>query len=289
VHDAASAMQGHFGKSLRDAQRVLKRLEVGNISDEMIRTQRAGELERFIWLVDREIRMWAQEEIHILTPGDRKQGRILLDAEFNFTTPMGAREDVPTVALDEVQRQGQLVEFQRTPNALVWLVHDPFLRLVVHCLARVSRCPSFSKDDPSRPGLRFTWILNKNPHARRPRRGRRVSVSSSAVSAEVRPVAVGAMGVLDTPPTTDFDSQTETESELESDLDSLAESVQLVELGGEGEAVDTDEDEAEILRRVHRWAIDSHRQRHADSQPDAAAKRSKRASRIDQDRLDCVA
>ena len=247
VHDAASASQGHFGKSLRDAQRVLKRLEMGNISDSMIRDERAGELERFIWLVDREIRMWAADDVHVFTPQgsastDRKTGRILLDDAFNFTSPpfptdpVQEREEEPRVALDGVRpgEGGQLIEFQRTPNALVWLVHDPFLRLVVHCLARVSRCPSFSKDDPARPGLRFTWILNRNPLARRSRRGRRVSVSSSAMSVSAadaaltaelggntaaprpaRAVPVHLAGALDTPPTTDFDSQTETETEAE--------------------------------------------------------------------------
>ncbi|SPO25484.1 uncharacterized protein UTRI_03095_B [Ustilago trichophora] len=324
THDPVSATQGHFGKSLRDAQRVLKRLEVGNISDAMIAEDKAGELERFIWLVDREIRLWSTDDVHVFpstSGGDRKLGRVLLDSEFNFTAPpldsSTTQTELPTVELDMVkpgQEGGQLVEFQRTPNALVWLIHDPFLRLVVHCLARVCKCPSFSKDDVARPGLRFTWVLNRNPLARRGRRGRRVSVSSLTAAetalnaAELgRPVAVqmvAAGGMLDTPPTTDFDSQTETETESElggdtdtTDGESLAGSVVVVQPirstthrddgddegegdadpeenaeGDEGlEAVDTDEEEAEILRRVRRWAIDSHRQRAAEDEDDTSA------------------
>ena len=328
-HDANSANQGHFGKSLKDAQRVLKRLEVGAVGDDMIRENKGGELERFLWLVDREIKEWSTSDIHLFdpssTPNNRKVGKVLLDENFQFTsTPFPNSSDptseLPTIELDTItpgKEGGQLVEFQRTPNALVWLIHDPFLRLIVHCLARVSKCPSFSKDDANRPGLRFTWILNKNPLSRRTRRGRRVSVSSSVMSVDAAPNArlaeaggeggVGglapqmralhlAAGGMDTPPTTDFDSQTETENETESEIgtdtdiegESLAGSMVLpqptvthnnvrdsgeevdegveaeaegFEGNDEGEVVDTDEEEAEILRRVRRWAIESHRQR----------------------------
>lgn len=368
-YDAASATAGHFGKSLKDAQRVLKRLEMGNISDEMIRQGKAGELERFIWFVDREIRTWAEDDIHIFQPGqqgtgaeDRKLGRVLLDQQFNFTSPpplspsdpsSPSEQDTPslsppTVHLDTLRSSypdpallpGQLIQFQKTPNALVWLIHDPFLRLIVHCLARVSKCPSFSKDDVNRPGLRFTWVLNRNPLARRSRRGRRVSVSSSVASATippasqqpsarippsttalplgVRPLGAGVAGLgMDTPPTTDFDSQTETETEAETESElgvdtdlehettsNLSDSIVIVpnhqhriitdiadqddgedaevEVDFEAnrriddpnvaqEEMDTDEEEAEILRRVRKWAIDNHRQRTTTSlQPQKA-------------------
>ncbi|TKY85885.1 hypothetical protein EX895_005426 [Sporisorium graminicola] len=306
VHDPTTANQGHFGKSLRDAQRVLKRLETGNIDDEMIRQDRAGDLERFIWLVDREIRGWAEGDVFVFATEqgrDRKAGTVLLDESFGFTTSpfeieaQRKAQPLPTVDLDSIQPEagGQLIEFQRTPNALVWLVHDPFLRLIVHCLARVSRCPSFSKDDPSRPGLRFTWILNRNPLARRSRRGRRVSVSSSNMSTSVVAVAAQSRrpaviprhlvgGSLETPPTTDFDSQTESELDTDTAVASeLADSLVIVppqaEEGEEAreQGVETDEEEADILRRVRRWAIDSHRQRaqeshqHAEEHGDAVA------------------
>nr|CDI53631.1 uncharacterized protein BN887_06120 [Melanopsichium pennsylvanicum 4] len=44
-YNAVSAAHGHFGKSLKDAQRVLKRLEVGGINDDMIKEGKAGDLE----------------------------------------------------------------------------------------------------------------------------------------------------------------------------------------------------------------------------------------------------
>ncbi|KAF6767478.1 hypothetical protein PSEUBRA_005100 [Kalmanozyma brasiliensis GHG001] len=283
THDAKGANEGHFGSSLKDAQRVLRRLEVGGV-DRMVRDGTAGELERFIWLVEREIRVWSEGEVHVFSPStsDRKEGRVLLDTAFDFTTPPfdgGSAGEVPVVSLDTIKsgQGGQLIEFQRTPNALVWLVHDPFLRLIVHCLARVSKCPSFSKDDLSRPGLRFTWVLNRNPLSRRSRRGRRVSVSSSTVDVVPPPRPVLGLGALETPPTTDFDSQTESEVGVDTDAESLGGSMVIVPPSEESleadtermlsledrgeEAVDTDEEEAEILRRVRRWAIDSHRQR----------------------------
>ncbi|PWZ02419.1 hypothetical protein BCV70DRAFT_186580 [Testicularia cyperi] len=287
VHDAQSANHGHFGKSLKDAQRMLKRLEIGNISDKMIAENRAGDLERFIWLVDREIRHWSRDEIHLMPSAEskeqnRKKGKVLLDDTFGIAIPVDTQrttkeqtKDTIMVELDSIRpgrEGGQIVEFQRTPNALVWLVHDPFLRLVVHCLARVYGCPSFSKDDVARPGLRFTWILNKNPLSRRGRRGRRASVSSSTMSVTAAESARNAeaaipgrlralAGALETPPTTDFDSQTE--SELESaDADVNADADADADADDD---IGTDEEEAEILRRVRRWAIDSHRQRTRDA------------------------
>ncbi|SOV03641.1 uncharacterized protein UDID_04415 [Ustilago sp. UG-2017a] len=321
-YDAESAKAGHFGKSLRDAHQILKRLEVGNVNDGMVRDGKAGGLERFIWLVDREIRTWAQAEIHLYpssSSAERKVGRVLLDSDFNFTsTPFqhdstaadghvnnfGVNsidgihdlEEKKHVDLNSIKQgeAGQLIEFQRTANALVWLVHDPFLRLVVHCLARVSRCPSFSKDDPSRPGLRFTWILNRKPMARRSRRDRRVSVSSSAISAPTatlalngarRPsearAAAGGLGI-ETPPTTDFDSATESETgvESESEVDSLADSMTMQEPAPAEE--ETDQKESQVLTRVPRWPIDPHRQRDTEEEHDEANRTKRRTTKLKQ-------
>lgn len=262
--DAYSANQGYFATSLKDAQRTLRSFKV---DDKMISEGKAGELERFIWLVEREIRTWSCADVFLFnTTTSKKTGRVLLDDQFNFPQ---TSEDIN---LDDVKpggKVGQVVEFQRTPNALVWLVQDPFLRLVVHCLSRVLKCPSFSKDDTTRPGLRFTWILNPNPMARkRGRRGRRVSVSSDTPSTTTTAARViGVNAGMDTPPTTDFDSQTESEVETDTDAgaDSLSGSMVLVPPPGqeveEERNVDTDEEEVEILRRVRRWAIDSGRQR----------------------------
>lgn len=316
-YEAESAIAGHFGKSLGDAHQILKRLKVGNVNDGMVRDGKAGGLERFIWLVDREIRTWAQAEIHLYpssSSAERKVGRVLLDSDFNFTsTPLqhdstaadghvkhfGVNsidgihdlEEKKHVDLNSIKQgeAGQLIEFQRTANALVWLVHDPFLRLVVHCLARVSRCPSFSKDDPSRAGLRFTWILNRKPMARRSRRDRRVSVSSSAISAPTatlglngarRPsearVAAGGLAI-ETPPTTDFDSATESESGVESESE-----VDRQEPAPAEEEEETDQKEAQVLTRVSRWPIDPHRQRDTEEEQDEANRAKRRTTKLKQ-------
>jgi hypothetical protein len=112
---------------------------------------------------------------------------------------------------------------------------------------------------------------------------------------------------LETPPTTDIDSQSESELGIEADTESesLSASIVLVQAtdlhadpeasrmssrqmeptDGEDEYTDaeigllpkdddadvgTDEEEAEILRRVRDWAIDSHRQRVYDADKAAA-------------------
>ncbi|KAJ1028973.1 hypothetical protein NDA18_002605 [Ustilago nuda] len=310
-YEAESAIAGHFGKSLRDAHQILKRLEVGNVNDGMVRDGKAGGLERFIWLVDREIRTWAQAEIHLYpssSSAERKVGRVLLDSDFNFTnTPLqhdstaadghvkhfginsidgiDDLEEKKHVDLNSIKQgeAGQLIEFQRTANALVWLVHDPFLRLVVHCLARVSRCPSFSKDDPSRAGLRFTWILSRKPMARGCRRDRRVSVSSWAISAPTatlglngarRPSEARVAAGIETPPTTDFDSATESESGVESESE-----VDRQEAAPAEEEEETDQKEAKVLTRV---PIDPHRQRDSEQEQFEANRAKRRTTKLKQ-------
>lgn len=86
------------------------------------------------------------------------------------------------VLFDGEDGQPVLTEEARHPHSLVWVIPDPYMRLAIHCLARVLGCPSFSKDGPS--SVRRTWILHPRP----------------PVSATRRPA--GASGI-DTPPTTD--------------------------------------------------------------------------------------
>lgn len=107
-----------------------------------------------------------------------------------------------------------------------------------------------------------------------------------------RPIVAGSM---ETPPTTDFDSQTESEVDTDTDADgasSVSDSLVLVKEQEEeevmgGEQVDTDEEEAEILRRVRRWAIDSRRLRDEASSDQGSAKskakRSVRSTQADPD------
>lgn len=96
------------------------------------------------------------------------------------------------------ERDLRIVEVGKTAHNMVWEVPDAFLRLLVHCLARVHHCPTFSKDSM---GGRQTWILNP-----RPGRGR---VGGAHLS----------HSMLDTPPTTDVgtDVASDMASEVESE------------------------------------------------------------------------
>ena len=192
AYDASSAAFGQFSLSLREARKVLSQL------------QEAGPTQRLVAKARDEISAWLAETV-FLNPG-KKDPRVLVDIEFNTATA--------TATATADGDAGQLVEIQRTPNALVWAVPDAYLRLAVHCLARVSGCPSFSKDSPQRDA-RHTWILNPNPLARR-RRTRAHSATSSTASGLHNEAARHA--TLETPPTTDLESRA-SEDEASSYLD----------------------------------------------------------------------
>lgn len=72
----------------------------------------------------------------------------------------------PTRVVERVLFEDQggeplLKEETRHPHSLVWTIREPYMRLAIHCLARVLGCPSFSKDAPS--STRQTWILHPRP------------------------------------------------------------------------------------------------------------------------------
>ncbi|RXW22989.1 hypothetical protein EST38_g2882 [Candolleomyces aberdarensis] len=87
-----------------------------------------------------------------------------------------------------------VVEVSRTPLQLVWRIpDDAFARYVVHCCARYHEIVSFSKGDGEQ---RLTYLLR--PNVTRPDHQ--------------------APNALDTPPTTDMDYNSNTESNIDSDF-----------------------------------------------------------------------
>lgn len=181
-----------------------------------------------------------------------------------------------TGASDE--RDLRLFEVTRNPHNLVWSIPDPFMRLAVHCLARVLSCPSFSKngvvatdsdggDRRSQPVPgRHTWILNGRAHAA-PRAQASVGGSGGGVvRSSARPGAATATlpSDLETPPATDVGSEmasdvaaSEIASEPDSDWvvsdlaeDEEAEEIEVVGADSEG-AWDTTIDAASVRREDH--------------------------------------
>ncbi|KAN0061797.1 hypothetical protein ACQY0O_005790 [Thecaphora frezii] len=229
-YDASSASSGQFKMSLKDARKVLS--DRINVDRERFSTQGDGPVERTVWKAEEEIKAWLEETV-FLGP-DAKQprtGRILVDHDYRI---VAQDEDDQANTSERDNGAAQIVEVQRTPNALVWSIPDPFLRLAVHCLARIYGCPSFSKDAGSISSTsaaagqnRQTWILNPNPMARGSRRrGRRAAGSaedrrrSGSVSTVASSNVLGGPGVgpqatraaqiaggIVTPPTTDLDSR----------------------------------------------------------------------------------
>lgn len=138
--------------------------------------EEAGVLQTFTKRAEAEMSAWLHQDV-FLAPESSSQSSKLID--------LNSSDD---------ERDFTIHQSSRNPHNLVWEVPDAFLRLVVHCLARVLQCPTFSKDSPSG---RQTWILNP-----RPGRGC-VSLSHS---------------MIDTPPATDIG--TDIASDLASEIDS---------------------------------------------------------------------
>ncbi|SPO36552.1 uncharacterized protein PSFLO_02023 [Pseudozyma flocculosa] len=240
-YDASSASSGQFRMSLKDARKVLS--DRINVDRERFGTPGDGPVERTVCKAEAEIKLWLDETVFV-TPDvkQRGRGRVLVDEQYRVVAQpseaVDGRDDDDDNIDDDIDA-AQIVELQRTPNALVWSIPDPFLRLAVHCLARIHGCPSFSKDagpsststSTSTPAAgqqgRHTWILNPNPLARGSRRPRRRgtgadrdrrrsdSVSTAASSHVLGGPGVGPQatraaqlaGGIETPPTTDLDSR----------------------------------------------------------------------------------
>lgn len=139
-----------------------------------------------------------------------KQAQSALDAwlaQDVFVQPQSSNTP-PTTVIDvthrrtgiDIDRDLRIFEIARTHHNLVWNIPDPFLRLIVHCLARTMACPTFSKGaDP-----RHTWILKGKSYLSKPQ-------------AQMR--QPGIPSDLETPPATDIGSEiaSDVASETESD------------------------------------------------------------------------
>jgi hypothetical protein len=173
--DLVSSTAGRFTMTYADAHYFLAHRVGVRIGHECVEEE-AGVLQAFAKRVEKELNVWLHQDV-FLAPESISQSSYLID--------LSSKDD---------ERDFTIHQVSRNPHNLVWEVPDAFLRLVVHCLARVMQCPTFSKDSPNG---RQTWILNPKP-------GRGcVSLSGS---------------MIDTPPATDIG--TDVASDIASEIDS---------------------------------------------------------------------
>lgn len=229
--EVASAMQGQFTISLRDAQQFLRAREassttVDEVAGGMVELSFAMSarpvvprnpttfMEQLIITVQREILQWLGQTVHLAELASQGEVRPVM------------KRPSPSV-----RNEVAILELRRTSALLVWHVDDAYNRLAVHCVARTLDCPSFSRpvlsrDSVTPTGDRHTWILHPNPllrgkRARRAVARRPVHVRSDSVSTAAStdyssigphpvalPLAAGilqSVAGLETPPVTEYD------------------------------------------------------------------------------------
>ncbi|KAF5316915.1 hypothetical protein D9611_003856 [Ephemerocybe angulata] len=143
--------------------------------------RQGGRAEALVKDIEGELLSWLGQGGTVLYP-DSNFGRVGVNAAHAGVqgTPVG--------------ETGVVVEVSRTPLQLVWRIpEDAFARYVVHCCARYHEIVSFSKGTGEE---RLTYLLR--PNVTRPDHH--------------------ARGALDTPPTTDLDYHSNTESNIDSDF-----------------------------------------------------------------------
>ncbi|PWN38992.1 hypothetical protein IE81DRAFT_350580 [Ceraceosorus guamensis] len=192
-----------------------------------------GPAQAFALVASEHLQEWLHQDVHICRKDAAPaSARTLIGAAEQSTAvrreQSGQKSDSPSPA----PAPALLLEKSRAPHALVWICPDPFLRLVLHCLARVHGCPSFSKEEwsssssSSSPSAfmprRETWILHPRPAARPRRQSRFGNAPALRGLAAGSGRAAAAAAGLDTPPTTDMG--TDMDSATEAETESLAES-----------------------------------------------------------------
>jgi hypothetical protein len=229
--DDFSSKAGRFSMTYADAHFFLAHRVGIRVGHECSEGQ-MGVLQAFTKRVEAELQAWLHQEVFLAPDNLHRDQDTLLD--------LNSHDD---------QRDFRIVQVSKNPHNLVWEVPDSFLRLAVHCLARVLHCPTFSKDNLL--GQRQTWILN--PH---PGRGNvEASLSHS---------------MLDTPPTTDIgtDAGTDIASDLASEIDSEWAMSEIGENEESYETISIDQEESEHDIVVVPYRIDEEDDNLADIEDD---------------------
>lgn len=184
------------------AHRVGIRIGQECIEEEM------GLLQAFAKRAEAEIQAWLHQDVFLAS--DLNAG-----SHHSILVDYNSQDD---------DRDFRIHQISKNPHNMVWQVSDAFLRLTIHCLARVLHCPTFSKDAPNG---RQTWILH-------PRSGRGNMSSSLGHS------------MIDTPPITDIGTDV---SEMESEwaMSEIEEDLSFTDEESSFEAIGDDDTESVVV------------------------------------------
>ena len=208
--DTKAADFGRFSLPIKGLKKSTRRI----VSD-------GGPGEEIVQTVDSQIRDWLDGAHVFLNPNDSSSaasGAVILDLEGHGKAP----SDEPTI-----------VQVSRLPHSIIWSIQDPFVRFLVHAIARYYRVVSFTKSDPSTPERKLVYLLRPNMPAR-----------------TLDPAGMPKKG-LETPPSTEWEMSGSVLSESDDVTSSAAETASLLSSDDAdaesllGSEVDSVEDETE--------------------------------------------
>ncbi|PLW05037.1 hypothetical protein PCASD_25700 [Puccinia coronata f. sp. avenae] len=185
--DAFSATMGAFNRSLKGVRKNIRRL----VGPPPPAGSGPGPVEQILLKIDARLSDWVDSHV-VWKATETDFSRTVVDPN-----PWPCAGPVRHQPVPEPSSDPCIVEISRSPHMLNWEVANPFGRYLVHCVARYYGIVSFSRpaaspdSDPTQTaGSRSTVVCMVKAHFPT-RRGSRIDGHQS----------------LDTPPTTDLDSE----------------------------------------------------------------------------------
>jgi len=184
--DPFSATMGAFNRSLKGVRKNMRRL----VGSHVCPTGEPGPLEQILTKIDHRLSSWIDSHT-VWKATETDFSRTVVEPN-----PWPSSAPLRHQPVPEPSSEPSIVEISRSPHMLNWEVGNPFGRYLVHCVARYYGIVSFSRpaasatSDPIHAGSQRTVVCMVKAHFPT-RRGSRIDGHQS----------------LDTPPTTDLDSE----------------------------------------------------------------------------------
>ncbi|WAQ81411.1 hypothetical protein PtA15_1A752 [Puccinia triticina] len=198
--DPFSATMGAFNRSLKGVRKNIQRLVGAHPSVE----GGPGPVEEILLKIDEQLARWIDSHT-VWKTTETDYSRTIVEP-----TPWPSPAPLRDKPLSEPCSEPSIVEISRSPHMLNWEVRNPFGRYLVHCVARYYGIVSFSRpaaspaSEPALPGSQRTVVCMVKAHFPT-QRGSRIDGNQS----------------LDTPPTTDLDSELSAPEVLSEDSGAL--------------------------------------------------------------------